>query len=49
MPFTVKELKSSGALVELNNIRRGIEKESLRISPEGLISKNLTLHLWDQH
>jgi len=39
MPFTVKELKSSGALVELNNIRRGIEKESLRISPEGLISQ----------
>ncbi|MEC7917444.1 MAG: glutamate--cysteine ligase, partial [Pseudomonadota bacterium] len=40
MSLSIKELKSSGAIYELNNISRGIEKEGLRVSPSGEISKN---------
>ena len=31
MPFNFEDLKDSGALEDLKSIRRGIEKESLRI------------------
>ena len=40
MSLFIKELKSSGAIYELNNISRGIEKEGLRVSSSGEISKN---------
>ena len=38
MHFSLKDLKESGALEDVKSIKRGIEKESLRISPEGSIS-----------
>ena len=38
MPFNFEDLKDSGALEDLKSIRRGIEKESLRIDSLGSIS-----------
>ena len=38
MKLGLKALGGSGAFKELKNIRRGIEKESLRIDLQGLIS-----------
>lgn len=38
MHFSLKDLRESGALEEVKNIKRGIEKESLRVGLEGSIS-----------
>ena len=39
MGFSLEDLRKSEALPELNLINRGIEKESLRVSSKGEISK----------
>ena len=39
MHLSLKDLRESGALDDLKSIKRGIEKESLRIDSEGSISK----------
>ena len=39
MHLSLKDLRESGALDDLTSIKRGIEKESLRVDSRGLISK----------
>ena len=39
MRFSLEDLRESKALLELRSINRGIEKESLRVSDKGEISK----------
>ena len=39
MHLSLKDLRESGALDDLKSIKRGIEKESLRIDSQGSISK----------
>ena len=42
MHLSLKDLGEAGALDDLKSIKRGIEKESLRIDPQGSISKKKT-------
>jgi len=39
MHLSLKDLRESGALDDLKSIKRGIEKESLRVDSQGSISK----------
>ena len=42
MHLSLKDLGEAGALDDLKSIKRGIEKESLRIDSQGSISKKKT-------
>ena len=39
MHFSLKDLRESGALDDLKSVKRGIEKESLRIDYQGSVSR----------
>lgn len=44
MHLSLKDLRESGALDDLKSIKRGIEKESLRVDSQGSISKKKHPH-----